>query len=90
MRVIGMSRVRVASSAALSETARFGRRGSAASGESAGVMPDVETVTRRGGSTSKRIASAGRSPSRFRSGSPIPMKTTRSPSCVRPRSASTA
>ena len=85
-----MSFVRVASSAAFSDTARFGRRGSAANCAKAGVMPDVETVTRRGGRISKRISSAGRTPSGFRNGSPIPMKTMRSPSVVRPISASTA
>ena len=44
--VIGISFARVASSAALSETARLGRFGSAANRAKAGVIPEVETVTR--------------------------------------------
>src|SRR5262249_20691813 len=47
-RLIGMSRLRVSSSGALTDTARLGRRSHEAIFESAGVMPDVETVTRRG------------------------------------------
>ena len=46
--MIGISFSRVASSAAFSDTARFGRRGSAANVANAGVMPEVDTVTRRG------------------------------------------
>ena len=39
---------RVSSPAAFKETARFGRRGSAASCSMPGMMPDVETVIRFG------------------------------------------
>ena len=45
--MIGMIRVRVSSSAAFKDTARLGRRGSRANSSNAGVIPEVETVTRR-------------------------------------------
>src|SRR5450755_1257140 len=49
VRSIGISRARVAESVALIDTARFGRRARAAKRANPGVMPDVDTVTRRAG-----------------------------------------
>ena len=52
--MIGIRRVRVCSFEALIETARLGRRGRAPKTSKAGVIPDVDTVTRRGERTSKQ------------------------------------
>jgi 4-amino-4-deoxy-L-arabinose transferase-like glycosyltransferase len=76
VRLIGMSLDRVSSSAPESDTARFGRRGRAASDSRPGTTPAVETVVRRGDTSSSRRSSARFTFPTFRRGSPIPMKTT--------------
>ena len=80
VRVIGMSRVARLLVGGVDRHGEVRPPRSAANRAKPGVMPDVETVTRRGEMVSKRISSAPSTPSGFRNGSPIPMKTTRRPS----------
>jgi hypothetical protein len=66
---------RVFWSPALIDTARFGCFARAPMRRIPSGKPDVDTVTRRGETVSKRMSSAASTASRFNIGSPIPMKT---------------
>ena len=72
----GISRARCSWVVALSETARFGRRGSSPRRAIAGTMPEVDTVTRRGLTVSASNSMARAMPGMLSRGSPMPMKTT--------------